>query len=148
MASHLLSSDLQFQMKEAGVSLCRRAEEDLYEKGLTCLRTFADIEESRASARGTLKTHSNVEFLRETVLLLSVWEAARAQLTYQEKNKQDSKLGAQHRSVQATEYAAMRKAAEPQCGSLKGKEAPSKSLVRAGRGWSPGGRRSSGGHLI
>ena len=60
-----------------------------------------------------------------------MWEAARTQLTYQEKNKQDSKLGTQHRLVQTTDCAAMMKAVECKCGLLKDEEAPSKSLVAA-----------------
>lgn len=134
MASIIPSSDLQFQMEEAGVSA--KVQQTIYAKGFTCMRSFAGIEESRAEVRAMLKAHfgldaSDPAMLRDIALVLSVWEACRTQLTYQEKNKQDARLGTQNRLVPNTEYAAMRAAVEHKLGALKDREVPSKALVAA-----------------
>lgn len=131
--AHQVESSLQFQMEEAGVSA--EVQKKIYAHGFTTLRTFAGLEESRAEVREVLKTDfgldpaGNASLRKEVALLLSVWEAARSHLSFQEKNKQESKNGCQNRLVQASDYAAMRAAVEVLHGRLRDKEAPSKSLV-------------------
>ena len=118
IASSMPSSDLPFQMEEAGVSAA--VQKKIYALGFTCLRTFAGIEETRVAVREVLTTHFGLDcktdptLLRDIALLLSVWEAARVQLTYTK-----SRTNRNGHSTAPT---------------LKDKEAPSKSLVAPG--WS------------
>ena len=65
----------------------------------------------------------------DIALLLCVWESARTQLSVQEKNRQESKLGMQQRIVQPSDYATMRSAVEAKHGRLKDREAPSKGMI-------------------
>ena len=108
----------------------------IYDLGVTSLRVFGGLEESREEVRAVSKSDfgldpvSNIEIRKEVSKLLRVWESARMQLKCQEQNRQDAKLGVQQWLVQNTEYAAMRAAVETLHGrSLKDCEVPSKSLI-------------------
>ena len=89
--AHQVESSLQFQMEEAGVSA--EVQKKIYAHGFTTLRTFAGLEESRAEVREVLKTDfgldpaGNASLRKEVALLLSVWEAARSHLSFQEKKR-------------------------------------------------------------
>ena len=89
--AHQVESSLQFQMEEAGVSA--EVQKKIYAHGFTTLRTFAGLEESRAEVREVLKTDfgldpaGNASLRKEVALLLSVWEAARSHLSFQEKKQ-------------------------------------------------------------
>ena len=126
-------STFRFQLEEVGVGV--DAQKKIIETGFTSLRVFAGLQESRAEVRKALKStfgfdaESSPEMRKEVALLLCVWEAARAQLAYQGKNKQEAKLGRQNRLVQNSEYGAMRAALENSVGKLRDREAPSKALV-------------------
>ena len=127
-------SELRFQMEEAGVSPA--TQKKFYDLGVTLLRIFGGLEESREELRAVFKDDfglnpaGNIEIRKEVSKLLCVWESARMQLKCQEQNRQDAKLGVQQRLVQNTEYAAMRAAVETMHGrSLKDREVPSKSLI-------------------
>ena len=157
MASQQPSSDLQCQMEEAGVSVA--VQQKTYEKGFTCMRTFAGIEESRAEVGAMFKPHLGLdavrepEHLRDVALLVGVWEACRSQLTYRDKNKQDARLGTQNRLVQTTQYAAMPAAVEekPGCSKIVKCQQPSQAggfEARAGRGGRASRRRHAGGHFL
>ena len=118
-------STFRFQLEEVGVGI--NAQKKIIETGFTSLRVFAGLEESRAVVRKALKStfgfdaESSPE-MRKEVALLCVWEAARTQLAYQEKNKQEAKLGTQNRLVQNSEYGAMRAALENSVGKLRDTE--------------------------
>ena len=127
-------SELRFQMEEAGVSPA--TQKKFYDLGVTSLRIFGGLEESREELRAVFKDDfglnpaGNIEIRKEVSKLLCVWESARMQRKCQEQNRQDAKLGVQQRLVQNTEYAAMRAAVETMHGrSLKDREVPSKSLI-------------------
>ncbi|CAE7582074.1 unnamed protein product [Symbiodinium natans] len=126
-------SDFRFQLEEVGVDVS--VQKKIIESGFTSLRVFAGLEETRGSVRAALKStfgfdaDSSPSMRKEVALLLCVWEAARTHLTYQEKNKQEAKLGTQNRLIQNSEYGAMRASLENTVGKLRDKEAPSKALV-------------------
>ena len=129
-----VDSALRFLMDEAGVS--GEGQKKVYASGFDSLRSFAGIDESAAGVREALKqmgldASTNLAMRKDVALLVSVWESSRTQRSYQEKNKQEARVGGQLRLVQTTEYAAMRSAVEQTLGRLKDKEAPSKSLVAA-----------------
>eukprot|EP00435_Cladocopium_sp_Y103_P051417 s2055_g16.t1 len=90
---------LRYHMDEAGVSA--ETQKKVYEQGIVCLRTFAGLEEDRKSVRAVLQSDfglhpaGNLAMRSDIALLLCVWESARTQLSVQEKNRQESKLGSQ-----------------------------------------------------
>ena len=127
-------ADLRFQMEEAGVSA--DVQKAIYAEGFTSVRVFAGLEESREGVRAALKSSFKLDgnespaMRKEIALLLSVWEGARSQLTYQVKNKEEAKQGTQNRLLQSSEYSAMRSRVEQVLNrTLKDREAPSKALV-------------------
>ena len=99
------------------------------------MRTFAGLEEDRKAVRTVLQSDfgldpaGNLALRSDVALLLCVWESARTQLSVQEKNRQESKLGMQQRIVQPSDYATMRSAVEAKHGRLKDREAPSKGMI-------------------
>ena len=118
---------------EAGVSA--ETQKKIYEQGIVSLRTFAGLEEDRKAVRAVLQSDfgldpsGNLALRSDIALLLCVWESARTQLSVQEKNPQESKLGMQQRIVQPSDYATMRGAVEAKHGRLKDCEAPSKGMI-------------------
>ena len=104
-------------------------------EGIVSLRTFAGLEEDRKAVRTVLQSDfgldpaGNLALRSDVALLLCVWESARTQLSVQEKNRQESKLGMQQRIVQPSDYATMRSAVEAKHGRLKDREAPSKGMI-------------------
>ena len=116
------------------VFLLRRRKKN-YEQGIVSLRTFAGLEEDRKAVRQVLQSDfglhpsGNLALRSDIALLLCVWESARTQLSVQEKNRQESKLGMQQRIVQPSDYATMRSAVEAKHGRLKDREAPSKGMI-------------------
>ena len=76
-----------------------------------------------------LNPEGDVALRADVVLLLCVWESARTQLSVQEKNKQESKMGMQQRIIQPSDCGTMRAAVEAKLGGLKDREAPSKGLI-------------------
>lgn len=116
-------------MDEAGVSA--ETQKKIYEQG----KTFASLEEDRKAVRAVLQSDfgldpsGNLALRSDIALLLCVWESARTQLSVQEKNRQESKLGMQQRIVQPSDYATMRSAVEAKHGTLKDREAPSKGMI-------------------
>ena len=93
------------------------------------------MEEDRKAVRTVLQSDfgldpaGNLAPRSDIALLLCVWESARTQLSVQEKNRQESKLGMQQRIVQPSDYATMRSAVEAKHGRLKDREAPSKGMI-------------------
>lgn len=124
---------LRYHMDEAGVSA--ETQKKVYEQGIVSLRTFAGLEEDRKAVRTVLQSDfgldpaGNLALRSDVALLLCVWESARTQLSVQEKNRQESKLGMQQRIVQPSDYATMRSAVEAKHGRLKDREAPSKGMI-------------------
>ena len=124
---------LRYHMDEAGVSA--ETQKKIYEQGIVSLRTFAGLEEDRKAVRQVLQSDfgldpsGNLALRSDIALLLCVWESARTQLSVQEKNRQESKLGMQQRIVQPSDYATMRSAVEAKHGRLKDREAPSKGMI-------------------
>ena len=95
---------------------------------------FARLDETTAGVRAALKqmgldAEASLPIRKEVALLVSVWESAKSQRSFQVKQKLDASASGQARLVQTTEYAAMRAAVEKMQGRLRDKEAPSKSLV-------------------
>ena len=84
-------------MDEAGVSA--ETQKKTYEQGIVSLRTFAGLEEDRKAVRQVLQSDfgldpsGNLALRSDIALLLGGWESARTQLSVQEKNRQESKLG-------------------------------------------------------
>ena len=84
-------ADLRFQMVEAGISA--DVQKAIYAEGFTSVRVFAGLEESREGVRAALKSSFKLDgnespaMRKEIALLLSVWEGARSQLTYQAKRR-------------------------------------------------------------
>ena len=66
---------------------------------------------------------------KSMALLLHVWDACRLQLSVQEKQKSEAKLGVGARLLPTTEHASMRLAVEASHGKLCDKEIPSKALL-------------------
>lgn len=124
---------LRYHMDEAGVSV--ETQKKVYEQGIVSLRTYAGLEEDRKAVRAVLQSdfglspEGDVALGADVALLLCVWESARTQLSVQEKNRQESKLGMQQRIIQPSEYGTMRAAVEAKLGRLKDREAPSKGLT-------------------
>ena len=120
---------LRYHMDEAGVSA--ETQKKIYEQG----KTFASLEEDRKAVRAVLQSDfgldpsGNLALRSDIALLLCVWESVRTQLSVQEKNRQESKLGMQQRIVQPSDYATMRSAVEAKHGRLKDREAPSKGMI-------------------
>ena len=113
-------SALRFHMEEAGVSAA--VQQKIYSQGFCTLECFANLEESKSALQEVfakdfgLDCSSDLAMRKEIALLLCVWERARTQLSYQERNRQDAKLGSQHRLLQTSEYSAMRAAVEKSMG--------------------------------
>ena len=126
-------SDLQYHLAEIGIS--DEVQVALYAIGITSLRVFAGLDESRAKVRECLLNDLGLDSADgmpqrlQVALLISAWEAARVQLSAGELAKVEAKAHALPRPVGATELAAMRKVAELKLGSLKGNEVPSKALI-------------------
>lgn len=125
-------SALLFLMEEAGVSA--DTQERIYKEGFDTLLSFAGLDETTAGVRAALKqmgldAEASLPIRKEVALLVSVWESAKSQRSFQVKQKLDASASGQARLVQTTEYAAMRAAVEKMQGRLRDKEAPSKSLV-------------------
>ncbi|CAE7460097.1 unnamed protein product [Symbiodinium sp. CCMP2592] len=104
-------------------------------EGFISLHIFAGIDETRTEVREALATElpldcsTGAEARVSMALLLTAWEACRRQISVNDKNRVEAKLGVQDRAVQVTEYAAMREAVESGHGVLGDKELPSKSLL-------------------
>ncbi|CAK9056210.1 Uncharacterized protein SCF082_LOCUS30318 [Durusdinium trenchii] len=103
-------------------------------KGFDALISFAGLDETSAGVRAALKqfgldVETSLAIRKEVALLVGVWESAKTQRAMQVKQKLDANASGQARLIQTTEYAAMRSAVEAMQGSLRDKEAPSKSLV-------------------
>lgn len=97
-------SALRFDMEEAGVSAA--VQQKIYSQGFCTLECFANLEESKSALRGVfakdfgVDCSSDLTIRKKIALLLCVWERARTQLNYQERNRQDAKLVSQHRAGQ------------------------------------------------
>ena len=118
-----VDSALRFLLDEAGVSA--EAQKKVYDAGL---------DETSTAVRAALKqcgldAEASLAIRKDVALIVSAWESAKLQRSFQDKNKGEARVSGQPRLVQTTEYAAMRAAVEKSLGSLKDKEAPSKSLV-------------------
>ena len=127
-----VDSALRFLLDEAGVSA--EAQKKIYDAGFDTLRSFACLDETSTAVRAALKqcgldAEASLATRKDVALIVSAWESAKLQRTFQDKNKEEARVSGQPRLVQTTEYAAMRAAVEKSLGSLKDKEAPSKSLV-------------------
>ena len=127
-----VDSALRFLLDEAGVSA--EAQKKVYDAGFDTLRSFACLDETSTAVRAALKqcgldAEANLATRKDVGLIVSAWESAKLQRSFQDKNKEEARVSGQPRLVQTTEYAAIRAAVEKSLGSLKDKEAPSKSLV-------------------
>ena len=125
-------SALLFLMDEAGVS--SDTQKKIYQGGFDTLISFAGLDETSAGVRAALKqfgldVETSLAIRKEVALLVGVWESAKTQRAMQVKQKLDANASGPARLIQTTEYAAMRSAVEATQGSLRDKEAPSKSLV-------------------
>ena len=132
-AKERAGSDLQYHLAEVGIS--DEIQAALYANGVTSLRVFAGLDESREKVRECLRADLGLDSADgmpqrlQVALLISAWEAARVQLSASELAKVEAKAHALPRPVGASELSAMRKAAEARLGALKGNEVPSKALI-------------------
>ncbi len=127
------SSDLQFHLAEIGVDA--DVQLALFFNGITDLRVFAGLDETREKVRECLRVDLGLDAAdgmpqrRQVALVISAWEAARVQTSAADLAKVEAKSHALPRPVGATELAAMRKVTEAKLGSLRGNEVPSKALI-------------------
>ena len=127
------SSDLQYHLAELGIS--EEVQVALFCNGVTSLRVFAGLDETREKMRECLKSDLGLDAAdgmmarRQIALVISAWEAARVQVNAEDLAKVEARAHALPRPVGATELAAMRRVAELRLGSLKSYEVPSKALI-------------------
>ena len=107
----------------------------LFFNGITDLRIFAGLDETREKVRECLRADLGLDATdgmpqrRQVALVISAWEAARVQTSAVDLAKVEAKTHALPRPVGSTELAAMRKAVEAKVGSLRGNEVPSKAFI-------------------
>ena len=132
-AKETAGSDLQYHLAELGVA--EDVQLALYANGITSLRIFAGLDESREKIRECLKNDLGLDAAegmaarRQVAMVISAWEAARVQVNAEDLARVEAKAHSLPRPVGTTELAAMRRVAEAKLGSLKGCEVPSKALI-------------------
>ena len=132
-AKESAGSDLQYHLAELGIA--EDVQIALFVNGITSLRVFAGLDETREKIRECLKVDLGLDAAdgmvarRQVALVISAWEAARVQVNAEDLARVEAKANALPRPVGTTELAAMRRVAEVKLGSLKGCEVPSKALI-------------------
>ena len=127
------SSDLKYHFAELGVEEDTQAA--LYHRGFTTTRLFAGIDESRVEVRDALTEEIGISrndggnARQQIALLLSAWEAARAQIEVEDKAKAERRLGQAARIVPPTDHQAMKIFAEAHLGKIRDSELPSKTFL-------------------
>ena len=115
-AKEAAGSDLQYHLAELGVA--DEVQLALYANGVTSLRIFAGLDESREKIRECLKNDLGLDAAdgmaarRQVAMVISAWEAARAQVNAEDLARVEAKAHSLPRPVGTTELAAMRRVAE------------------------------------
>ena len=126
-------SELKFLLDDAGVPA--PVQVLVLKCGYDSVRVFAGLDDSKEAVRKALREELPLDYTaspenrKSMALLLHVWDACRLQLSVQEKQKSEAKLGVGARLLPTTEHASMRLAVEASHGKLCDKEIPSKALL-------------------
>ena len=88
-----VDSALRFLLDEAGVSA--EAQKKIYDAGFDTLRSFACLDETSTAVRAALKqcgldAEANLATRKDVALIVSAWESAKLQRTFEDKNKEEA----------------------------------------------------------
>jgi hypothetical protein len=109
-------SELKFLLDDAGVPA--PVQVLVLKCGYDSVRVFAGLDDSKEAVRKALREELPLDYTaspenrKSMALLLHVWDACRLQLSVQEKQKSEAKLGVGARLLPTTEHASMRLAVE------------------------------------